>query len=80
MAQTSKKKTVKDLNVDVVNLAIKVKQLEDQINGINHLFKDKDLDEKIKALNVSVENNVNIKLFEEQVAELKKTAQPWKRE
>ena len=71
MAQTSKKKTVKDLNVDVVNLAIKVKQLEDQINGINHLFKDKDLDEKIKALNVSFENNVNIKLFEQQFAEQK---------
>ena len=46
MAQATKKKIVKDLNVDVINLAIKVKHLEDTVKGIIHLCEVKDLDEK----------------------------------
>ena len=72
MAQTTKKKTVKDLNVDLVNLAIKVKDLEDLIKRLNPLSEVKDLDEKVKAMNENVENNAKIKHIELNVAELSK--------
>ena len=72
MAQISKKKTVKDLNVDVVNLAMKVKHLEDTIKGMNNLFDVKDLDQKVKAFNESFEHNDKMKHLEQKVAELRK--------
>ena len=68
MAQ-SKKKTVKELNVDLINLAMKVKELEDLLKGVNQLAEIKDLYKKIKALDESHEiktklNQLEIKLSE----------------
>ena len=63
MTQITKKKTVKDLNVDVVNLAMKVKELKDLIKGRNHLCEVKNLDEKVKVLEVSLENNAKLNLL-----------------
>ena len=73
MAQATKKKTVKDLNVDVFNLAIKVKHLEDTVKGFNHLCEVKDLDEKMKSLNNIFDNNTKTKYLEQKVEELRKS-------
>ena len=50
MAQSTKKKTVKELNVDVINLAKEFKQFKDVLEGITNLGTVKNLDTKIIAI------------------------------
>ena len=42
-----KKKTVKELNGDVINLAVKSKQFEETLEGMTRIEGMKDLDKKI---------------------------------
>ena len=67
MAQPLKKKTVKDLNIDVVNLAKKFKDFEELLKRITILTDIKDLEEKIVALNENDEFNRKVKTLEEVV-------------
>ena len=66
MAQATKKKIVKDLNVEV-------KHLEDTVKGFNHLCEVKDLDEKMKSLNNIFDYNAKTKYLEQKVEELRKS-------
>ena len=63
-----KKKTVKDLNGDVNDLAVKFKQFEEVLKGILKLEGIKDLDKKLAALDRNVDNEKRIKDLEEEVS------------
>ena len=66
-----KKKTVKDLNVDVINLAVRFKNFEEIINGITRLNDFKDIDKKLDALNKNEENEKKIADLVDEVKRLK---------
>ena len=66
----AKKKTVKDLNVDVSNLALKMKQFEEVIKGVSSLNEVNDLDKKLAALDKNEENELRIKNLEMEVTRL----------
>ena len=67
MAQTAKKKTVKELNIDVINLAMEFKRFNDILEGITTLSVVKNLDEKILALGQNFENQKKMKDLEDEV-------------
>ena len=65
-----KKKTVKDLNGDLKDLALKFKQFEEVLKGILKLEGIKYLDKKLAALDRNVDNEKRIKDLEEEVSRL----------
>ena len=67
MAQTAKKKTVKELNIDVINLAMEFKRFNDILEGITTLSVVKNLNEKILALGQKFENQKKMKDLEDMV-------------
>ena len=66
----AKKKTVKDLNVDLSNLSLKMKQFEEVIKGVSSLNEVNDLDKKLAALDKNEENELRIKNLEMEVTRL----------
>ena len=54
----AKKKTVKDLNVDLSNLSLKMKQFEEVIKGVSSLNEVNDLDKKLAALDKNEESKI----------------------
>ena len=76
---TGKKKTVKDLNVDVINLAVKFKHFEEIMSEIAVLKEFKDLDKKLEALNRNGENEKKITDLEEEVKRLHSVVNDLKR-
>jgi hypothetical protein len=67
MAQSTKKKTVKELNVDVINLAKEFKQFKDILEGITNLRTLKNLDTKIIAIEKNFETQKKIEELEKAV-------------
>ena len=67
MAQSTKKKTVKELNVDVINLAKEFKQFKDILEGITNLRTLKNLDTKIIAIEKNFETQKKIEELEKVV-------------
>ena len=67
MAQSTKKKTVKELNVDVINLAKEFKQFKDILEGITNLGTVKNLDTKIIAIEKNFETQKKIEELEKAV-------------
>ena len=65
-----KKKTVKDLNVDVINLAVKFKHFEETLVGMTLLKEFKDFDNKLLALDNNAENEKKIRYLEKEVHRL----------
>ena len=63
-----KKKTVKHLNGDLNDFAVKFKQFEEVLKGILKLEGIKDLDKKLAALDRNVDNEKRIKDLEEEVS------------
>ena len=74
-----KKKTVKDLNVDVINLAVKFKHFEEIMSEITVLKEFKDLNKKLEALNRNGENEKKITDLEEEVKRLHSVVNDLKR-
>ena len=64
MAQSTKKKTVKELNVDVINLAKEFKDFKDILEGITSLGTVKNLDNKILAMEKNFETQKKIEELE----------------
>ena len=60
MAQSTKKKTVKELNVDVINLAKEFRRFKDILEGITSLGAVQNLDEKILAIGDNFENQKKV--------------------
>ena len=67
MAQSTKKKTVKELNVDVINLAKEFKQFKDILEGITNLHTLKNMDTKIIAIEKNFETQKKIEELEKVV-------------